>query len=344
LSRVRVALETQFSVGTSTGLGHYASALAQALQLRDDVEVVALCDRSLDPWRFDRRVLWDQVRAPRQAARAGAHVVHFTGGTLPIWMPRPVVLTLHDLAWSHGRPRGRFYARWYFGRLQPSLARRADAIVADTNAAALDIAATLGIDRARILVAGAAVDERFFCVARRPQAPPFALVVGTVEARKDLATAVRAVARIDGLQLIAAGPLTPYVREVRAAIEACGVADRVRLLGYVDDATLLDLYARAALIIQPSRYEGFGLPPLQALACGLPVVAARIGVTEEVLGDGAWYVPPGDDKAFAETMRAVLSGGAAVRERTAAGAARAAAFSWSAVASKMAELYHRLAR
>ena len=104
--RLRIALETQFKMGTPTGLGTYASGLARALQARDDVEVVELFDPAFDLWRFDRRVYWDQVRGPRLAARAGADVVHFTGGTLPLVTPRPVVLTVHDLVWLRGANRG----------------------------------------------------------------------------------------------------------------------------------------------------------------------------------------------------------------------------------------------
>jgi glycosyltransferase involved in cell wall biosynthesis len=341
LRRLRVAVETQFAVGKPTGLGVYAAGLARALQARDDIDVVELSDSSFDLWRFDRRVYWDQVRAPSLAARAGADVVHFTGGTLPVRRPRPVVLTLHDLVWLRGVNKGRFYVRWYFGALQPRLARRADALVVDTEVARSDVAAGLGLDPARIFVAGVGVDESFLALTRLPDDPPFALCVGTVERRKDLATAVRALARIPGLQLVSVGPFTPYADEVRAVAAQSGVSDRVELRGYVDTATLRDLYSRAALLAFPSRYEGFGLPPLQALACGLPVVASRIPVVEEVLGDCAAYAEPGDVDAFAAAFTAVLGGVPA--DRIARGLARAQTFTWASVAQRMADIYRSLA-
>jgi len=341
LKRIRIALETQFAVGTPTGLGVYASGLARALREREDVDVVELQDGRFDLWRFDRRVYWDQIRAPALAARAGADVVHFTGGTLPLRRPRRTVLTLHDLAWLRAVNKGRAYVRWYFGALQPRLARGADALVVDTEVGRSDVAAGLGIDPARIFVAGAGVDDSFFSLQRRPDDPPFALCVGTVERRKDLATAVRALARVPELRLISVGPFTPYADEVRAVAAQLGVSERVELRGYVDAATLRDLYARAAVLAFPSRYEGFGLPPLQALACGLPVAAARIPVVVEVLGDCAAYADPGDVDALAAAFKSALDGVPA--DRVERGRTRARSFTWSSVAQRMMDVYRSLA-
>jgi len=337
LTRLRVALETQFAVGTPTGLGVYASGLADALRARDDVEVVELRDNSFDLWRFDRRLYWDQICAPSLAARAKADIVHFTGGTLPFRITHPAILTLHDLVWVRGANRGRFYVRWYFGEFQRRLARRADAILVDTNSARADVADGLDIDPDKIHVVGVGVDDSFFHIERRVDDPPFVLCVGTVERRKDLVTAVEAIARIPDVRLISAGPLTPYADEVRSTAARLGLSDRVDLRGYVNDLTLRDLYARAVALVFPSRYEGFGLPPLQALACGLPVVAARIPVTEEVLGDCAAYVEPGDAHGLAAALSSVMS--SADAGLTEAGRRRAQMFTWSSVANRAVGKY-----
>lgn len=341
---LRVAIETQFARGTATGLGVYASRLVAALRERNDVEVIELAEPGFDLWRFDRRVYWDQLRVRRLARAAHADVMHFTGGTLPWRAPHPCVLTLHDLTWLRAANRGRAYVRWYFGRVQPGLARQADALVVDTEAARDDVADGLGIDAARIAVTGAGVDPRFFDVVRSSAEVPYALCVGTVEERKDLVTAVKAVARIAQLRLVSAGPPTPYADVVQREISRVGLEKRVELRGYVEDDELLDLYAHAAALIFPSHYEGFGLPPLQALAAGLPVVASRIPVLEEVLGDCAWYAQRGDDAAFAGQLETVLAGGAAVDERVARGRARARRFTWPVVAQRMMEVYNGVRR
>jgi glycosyltransferase involved in cell wall biosynthesis len=343
VTRLRVALETQYAHGPATGLGVYARWLAAALRDRDDLELVEVADPAFDLWRFDRRIYWDQMRAPRLLREARADIVHCTGGTLPWRVPRPVVLTLHDLVWLRGANRGRPYVRWYFGDLQPRLARRADAIIADTDAARDDIAQGLGIDPARIAVCGAGLDPRFFDLkCGMPDfspAVPYVLSVGTVEERKDLITAVRALAHIPDLRRISAGPLTPYSRLVANEAERLGISDRVQLLGFVDDAQLLSLYERAAAFIFPSRYEGFGLPPLQALAAGVPVVASRIPVLEEVLGDCALLAPPGDAHAFAQALRSALDRSPYLSER---GRIRARSFTWENVADKVVSVYRGL--
>jgi glycosyltransferase involved in cell wall biosynthesis len=340
---VRVAVETQYAVGNSTGLGAYASGLYEALRRRGDVDAVALQDPLLDLWRFDRRVYWDQIRAPGLAKRLRADIVHFTGGTVPVVAPSRVVVTVHDLVWLRRANRGRPYVRWYFGRLQPSLVRRAAAIVVDTFAARADVADGLRIQTDRIVVAGAAAADAFHSIVRRPDtAAPFVLSVGTVEERKDLMTAVRALARMPDLRLVCVGPQTPYAAEVMSEAERLRVAARVELRGYVDDSTLLDLYARACTLVFPSRYEGFGLPPLQAQAAGCPVVAAHGAVVEEVLGEHAWYAQPGDESAFAAQIETVVRGGAEVEARVAAARARARGFTWDAVAGRMSQVYRSL--
>lgn len=343
MSALRVAIETQFAVGTGTGLGSYASGLARGLRARGDVDVVELCRPRHDLWRFDRRVLWDQFLAPRLARAAHADVVHFTGGTSPIAGCGPRVVSVHDAVWARGANRGRWYVRGYFGGLMPLVAKHADALVADTEAARDDIAAVLGVDPRRIFVGGVGVDDEFFSIPRAERESPFVLAAGTIEERKDLATAVRALARIPAMRLVCAGPFTPYVEEVRRTAASSGVADRVDLLGWVEAAALRDLYKRAAALVFPSRYEGFGLPPLQALACGLPVVAARIPPVAEVLGDGAWFVEPGDADGMATALATILAAGPEVGRRVVAGRARAEAFRWPRIAARMVDIYRSVA-
>ena len=341
---MRVAVETQFAIGTPTGLGVYARNLFDALRRIAGIDAVPLQDPRFDLWRFDRRVYWDQIRVPMLAKRARADVVHFTGGTVPALLHRRAVVTVHDLVWSRRANRGRPYVHWYFGDMQRALVRRAAGIVVDTHAARDDVADGLGVERDRVFVAGAGVDRRFFDVVRNPDtSAPFILAVGTVEERKDLITAVRAIATLPSeITLVAAGPHTPYADRVLREADRLGVASRVRLLGYVDDAHLLDLYSRASAFVFPSRYEGFGLPPLQACAAGLPVVASDIPVVREVLGPSARYCEAGADAAFGAALAASLSAGDDTLARINAAREHARSFDWAAVAQRLAGLYRSL--
>jgi glycosyltransferase involved in cell wall biosynthesis len=339
---VRVAVETQFAVGTPTGLGVYARNLSEALNQTAGIEAVALEDPRFDLWRFDRRVYWDQIRAPMLAKRARADIAHFTGGTVPALRHRRTVVTVHDLVWRRRANRGRPYVHWYFADIQRVLVRRAAGIVVDTDAARSDVSDGLGIERDRIFVAGAGVDRRFFDVMRNPDAMPFVLSVGTVEERKDLITAVRAIATMPEIKLVAAGPHTSYAASVMREAERLGLSSRVQLLGYVDDARLLDLYSRASAFVFPSRYEGFGLPPLQACAAGLPVVASDIPVIKEVLGPSVRYCEAGDDRAFGAALAEALGATDDGHARINAAREHARSFTWSGVAQRLAGFYRSL--
>ncbi len=342
MKQLRVAVETQYTVGMATGLGIYARRLVEALRRRDDVEIFEIIDPSFDVWRFDRRLYWDQLRAPWLSRAIGADISHFTGGTLPLRTPHPVVLTLHDLAWLQAYGQGRPYIGWYFGALQSRIARRADAIVTDTECSRFEIADALKVHHSRIVVAGAGVDASFFSIQRQLDASPFLLSVGTVEQRKDLVTAVKVISLLPGLRLVSVGPKTPYVNEVLKTARALDVVERVEVRGYVDEETLISLYARATALIFPSRYEGFGLPPLQALAAGLPAVTSCIPVLQEVLADCAWYAPVADVTAFAKCVEKITQGGQEVTARIDRGRDQARRFSWDSVAEKVMAIYNVL--
>ena len=344
MRRLRVALETQFALGTPTGLGVYAARLAAALAAREDVDLVELRDPSFDVWRFDRRLFWDQVRAPALAARARADVVHFTGGTLPAATTHPCVLSVHDLAWLDDAVGGRAHSRLYFGALQGWLARRADLIAATTEVVRQHIVQKLHVPASRVAVCGCGVDSSWFEVQHRPVAPPYLLCVGTVEERKDLITIVQALPAIPALRLISAGPHTGYATLVRRAATAAGVLDRVELRGFVDAAALRSLYAGATALVFPSRYEGFGLPPLQALAAGVPVISSDLPVLREVLGDCALFARPGDSESFADLVGLVAAGDPRAAGLAPRGKERARRLTWDIVAQRMVELYRSLVR
>lgn len=325
-----------------TGLGVYAQKLASALAARPDVELVELRDAAYDIWRFDRRVYWDQVRAPLLARASRADIVHFTGGTLPLRAPHPCVLTLHDLAWLHGAVTGRPHSRLYFGTIQPRLARQADMIATDTHVARSEIIERLRLPASKVAVTGAGVDASWFETPRASQNPPLLLSVGTVEERKDLITAVRALAALPEFRLISVGPHTPYAKKVMQVAADLALGDRVELLGFVDDATVRSLYARATALVFPSLYEGFGLPPLQALAAGLPVVAADIPVLREVLDDCAFFVRPSDPASFVNGVHAAAKSDAVVRDVVERGRAHARRFTWATVAERTVNVYREV--
>jgi glycosyltransferase involved in cell wall biosynthesis len=340
--RLRIALETQFAYGRGTGLGTYAANVAAALRERGDVELCELCSPNVDVWRFDRRIFWDQIAAPAAARRCKADVTHFTGGTLPLFAPHPCVLTVHDCAWLGGAAAGRFYSKLYFADLQRRFVRKAQRLVTDTQTTRNEIAERLRIDPEQVAVVGAGVDEAWFGLQRAPADPPYVLAVGTVEARKDLETAVRAIALLQPVRLVSAGVHTAYANRVRRTIARLGLEGRVELRGYVDAQELKMLYRGASALIFPSKYEGFGLPPLQALAARLPVVASDIPVLREVLEDCALFAQPGNVEDFAACIQRVLAHPASLQPLIERGQTRARGFTWSSVAQRLVRVYRSL--
>jgi glycosyltransferase involved in cell wall biosynthesis len=339
---MRIALDAQLAVGTATGIGTYQRDLARALAVAG-TDVRALQFPALDPWRFDRRVLWDQLLLPWLAARSGAGILHATSGTLPLVRTLPVVVTVHDMAWLRVQAHTRAYARAYFGGLMRRLYRGAAAILTDSAFSRDEFLALAGArDGVHVVYPG--VDERFAGIERRPRARPFALVVGTIERRKNLLRAVETLPHVPELDLVAVGPPTPYLDEVRARVAALGLSERVALRGYVERAELDALYAEAAVALVPSRYEGFGYAVAEALCAGVPVIAARSSSLIEVAASDAPLIDPDDATGWVDALRAVLADRDTAQARAAAVRAGAIErFAWSRAAAQCTAIYRNVA-
>jgi glycosyltransferase involved in cell wall biosynthesis len=340
---VIVALDTQLAVGTATGVGVYQRDLARALRA-ENVDVRALCAPWLNPWRFDRRVLWDQVLLPLQAARSGATLLHASGGTMPFVRTLPTVVTVHDLAWHRVQAHTRAYARTYFGKLQARAYKNAAAIVCDSNFSANEFRELVDAS-ATIDVVYPGVDERFAAIERYPDPSPFALVVGTVEARKNLLVLVEALPSLPALRIVSVGPPTPYADAVRARAAELNVADRVDLSGYVEREQLDALYASATCALVPSTYEGFGYALAEAMCAGVPAIAANASSLVEVAADKIPLVPPDDITAWIDAINTLLDDrDAAAHNADAIREDAIARFSWATAASQMGAIYDRVAR
>jgi glycosyltransferase involved in cell wall biosynthesis len=306
-----------------------------------DVETVPLRMTRYDPWRFDRRVVWDQVLLPLGAARSGARLLHCTSGSMPLLSPLPVVVTVHDVAWLRGvQAHAPAYARWYFGPFSAHRWGHARAVIVDSHFTRDELLAFVPLDPARVTVVHPGVDRIFAQVPRRPGGVPTILCVGTVERRKNAAIVIEALARITDARLICAGPPTPYQAECAALAERLGVADRVKFTGYVEPERLLELYATSSLAVAPSRYEGFGYAAAQALCSGIPLVAARSSSLIEVVQNDAPLLAPDDATAWSEAMRAILDQpGDADRRAGELRSGALARFAWSRAAAETAAVY-----
>lgn len=250
------------------------------------------------------------------ARRAGVDVLHHAGGTVPPLRATPAVMTIHDLQPLHNpaafHPLKRLYLR---ARLAPS-ARAARLVTAVSEFTRDDVVSRLGVPIDRVALTPPAVDHE-------PEPPadisdddvrtalrldrPWFLFPAITYAHKDHATVVRAIAEVPDALLVLTGGAGPEEEAVRALVARSGVADRVRRVGRVPDGVLDRLYRGAVACVFPSRFEGVGLPVLEAMARGCPVIAADATALPAVVGRAGVLVPPGDVAAWAKAMTEALS-------------------------------------
>jgi glycosyltransferase involved in cell wall biosynthesis len=334
-----VALDMQLALGTATGIGEYVRGLADALE-QAGVTVARLEEPALNPWRFDRRVRWDQLLLPRRAAKSGADLLHCASGTMPLRLPLPTVVTVHDVAWLRVQRHVRPYARYYFGRFALTRYKHAAAIAVDSEFSRRELLDVLDVPQERVHVVYPGVAADFCELQRGPSAQPFIFAPGTVERRKNLEVLIRALHGLREVRLVSVGPDTPYRAECEQLARDLGVAERVEFRGYVGRDELLRLYASCALVAVPSRYEGFGYPAAQALCAGVPLIVSDRASLPEVAGTSAPIIAADDAAAWREAIAFVLSDSA--RAEAHAGSQRQSAiqrFSWDTSAREMLRVY-----
>ncbi len=338
---MRVAVDAQLAAGTATGIGEYASGLIAAVR-SCGADVVELSEKNLDPWRFDRRVYWDQLLLPRRARASHADLLHCTAGTMPLRLPLPAIVTVHDVAWLKVQRHARWYARYYFGTFSLRRYRDARRILVDSQFSRNELLDVLDVAPEKVEVVYPGVADDFCAIRRQRLEERMVIIPGTVERRKNVEIAIRALAHVPGAHLVSVGPFTAYRDECARLARRLGVEDRVQFRGYVPRSTLLHLYATCALVAVPSRYEGFGYAAAQALCAGAPVLAAASSSLPEVVGAAAPLIDPYDVDAWAQAFRLVLDGREAAEDR--ARSARASAierFSWRSIGRTMLGAYER---
>lgn len=336
---MRVAIDAQLAVGTATGIGEYVKGLVAALHQQAGLDTVALSEPKLDPWRFDRRVYWDQVLLPRRARAAGAQLLHCASGTVPLLNRLPVVATVHDVAWLRVQAHERPYARYYFGRFSIDRYRDVAQIAVDSKFSRNELLWVLGgYDPSRVHVVYPGVSSDFCDLVRGDGDGRTILAVGTVERRKNLDAMIRLLPRLDKARIVSVGPATEYQDECVALAKRLGVADRVEFRGYVSRAGLLEMYATCAVVAVPSRYEGFGYPAAQALCSGTPCVVSDQSALPEIVAGDAPVIPVDDSTAWCQALERALRGDDNARAREVRDRA-IERFAWSASARAMQRVY-----
>ena len=376
---MRVGLDGFPLLTPRTGVGHYTFELARALALlapSDEFELVAPgpfpssiiedirrnCPDNLRAVNAEansiRRRRWWAVGLPLYLRKASLDLFHGTNYEVPLWSKRRSVLTIHDLSiLLHADTHEAGLARRARRRL-PVMARSASMIITPTETVKREVSERLKVDPEKIVVTPEAPRRGFQRMASEEAAETkqrlgvedeFLLFVGTIEPRKNLLTLVRAFGQILRLtsrhpQLVIVGAEGWLMNELFAFIKESGIGDRLHLTGYLNDDDLRALYSSCTVFVYPSIYEGFGLPPLEAMACGAPVIASDIATFRETLGGAAQLVNPNDVDAIAGSIVEILDDEGRRRALSHRGLAHAKKFSWEKTARLTLEVYREVLR
>ncbi|WP_027718318.1 glycosyltransferase family 4 protein [Desulfovirgula thermocuniculi] len=301
-------------------------------------------------WPFKRG--WNSLALPCSAWRLKLDLLHLPAFSTPIFAPCPLVVTVHDLAYLVYPDCCQQEIREYLTRRVPFALKKASAVITPTASVKREIVKYFGLPEEKIFPVWHGVSPKCKVLARDVVAKirselalpePFVLFVGTVEPRKNLRRLIEAYGRAvaQGLEhsLVIAGMRGWLCEEIYELPRRLGLEKKVIFLGYVPDDLLHALYNAADLFIYPSLYEGFGLPVLEAMACGTPVIASRIPSLSEVVGEAAMLVEPLDADAIASAMLFLAGNHEARRSLAQKGLERAREFSWEKTAQETIRVY-----
>jgi alpha-1,3-rhamnosyl/mannosyltransferase len=361
---IRVGVDARFS--NMPGIGRYTRCLLRGLSShRREVEVLAYVTRDSDPGLpglgtrtvpvspFSMR---EQAYWPVRIARDRLDLFHAPYFVAPLLSPRPVVVTLHDLVYDRFPPRGLRAAprRLYFRFMNRAAAARSRSIITVSDFTRGEVASRLGVNPDRMRVVPNALEPHMqppppgACEAVRAKyglPGDFVLYIGTNKPWKNVPTLLEAFGVLarerPDCSLVLCGKQARNQDDRTEQVRRSGLGDRVREIGEIEDLDLPAVYAAARILVLPSSHEGFGLPVLEAMACGTPVITSSAGALPEVAGGAALIVEPLDVGGWAEAMERVWDEPGLRTGLREAGLARAKSFSVETMARDVIRVYEK---
>lgn len=366
---MRIGIDARLGYYSPGGIGQYTKEIITHLALLDleDTFIVFQSRRDRSPIATGANLTrwplwtpphhrWEQWTLPLEIRFASVDLLHSPDFIPPLHRGFPTVITVHDLAFVRYPQFLTREARRYYGQL-PRAARNAEAIIAVSNHTKMDLMDLMSVPEEKIHVIYEAPAAHFHPwqdgeegstekIASRLKAvgsEPFILFVGTLEPRKNLPTLVKAFSRMKEareLRLIMVGAKGWLCEDIFSLVHELQLEDRVLFWGPASQEDLLFLYNKAVFLVLPSYYEGFGLPLLEAMACGLPAVASQVSSLPEIAGEAALLFDPWDTQSLVEAMGQLWEDSTlrmTLRDR---GLQQAAKFRWENAARETLSVYH----
>lgn len=358
---MNIAIDIQTTLGQKVGMGFYVSNLVKNLQKLVPQHQYLLLHPSVKDvdLSMPQRWWWDQIRVPLQMAGKKIDIFHQPCFSAPLFWPGKTVVTVHDLILVLFPENISAPARFFFRRWMPFTYRRANHIIADSLATKNDLLRLTNIPEEKITVIHLGVEEIYYQPVPKNQqqtiknhyhtGQQFILDVGTIEPRKNLSFLIEVFHETIKKfnlphNLVITGKMGWYYEGIFQQIKELGLIKRVIFTGYVPDKNLPALYQASELFVFPSLYEGFGLPPLEAMASGLPVISSNRSSLPEVIGAGGLLISPTDKTAWREAIGRTLTDQKLARRLGAAGQQRSRQFTWQKCAEKTLRVYENVSQ
>lgn len=361
---MRIGIDISVTEINQAGTAVYTSNLVNSLKRGEDQPKYHLFSANLPRKmgekktmgsRLDtlyRDLIWTHIILPRQARRARLDVLHMPANIIPVRVSCPTVVTILDTTVLESPQNFTLWHRNYSRFLIPWAAKHASRIITISEQSKRDIVRLLGIDEKKVVVTHLAASSRFQLVTssaiseiklRYKLRDRFILIVGTLEPRKNLKRLLRALSLLrqydDSFNLVHAGPQGWLFEDIMEEVSQLELGDSVRFLGHVPLNDLVVLYNAATLFVYPSLYEGFGLPVLEAMSCGCPVVTSNISSLPEVIGDAGILVDPYNEKEISAAIKEIWLNDSIAKDLGKKGLDRSKIFSWERCARETYDVY-----
>ncbi len=300
------------------------------------------------------RVIWEQIFLPLKLRQLDVDILHCPAHVIPIFSKQKSILTIHDLAFKLFPKTFKWQNRIYLNFIVPLSIKRADKIIAVSNNTKNDIVKEYNVNPNKINVIYNGLDEKFKILkedtvinklkAKYELPQNFILYLGTLEPRKNLKNLIKAFDNLEesNKKLVIAGGKGWLYKDIFSLVREKKLENDIIFTGYVDKEDIVPLYNAATLFVYPSLYEGFGLPPLEAMACGTPVITSNVSSLPEVVGDAAITVDPKNINELSEAISNVLSNEDLQNEIIQRGIERAKLFTWENAAIETVKVYEEV--